>query len=112
MMDEVFKKHVARGDTVVAVLDPPRAGVHNSVIKAIRSCQYLDHVIFVACALKSSMQNLIDLMRPTSNKMQGSPFVANQALIVDLFPHTEHVEVIMEFTRQQTQLPFIEDATS
>ena len=100
-IDQVFKDHVSPGDIVVAVLDPPRAGVHNSVIKSLRACQSVNHVIFVAGALKSSMTNLLGLMRPTSKKGQGFPFVPSKATIVDLFPHTEHVEVVLEFERQK-----------
>lgn len=100
-MHGIFKYHVEPGDVVVAVLDPPRAGVHPSVIRSIRSCEALDHVIFIACAFKSSLPNFVDLSRPTTNKFGGFPFIPIQAIPVDLFPHTEHCELIVELERER-----------
>ncbi|KAJ3065883.1 tRNA methyltransferase 2, partial [Podochytrium sp. JEL0797] len=45
-MKEVFSKHVEEGDEVVAVLDPPRNGVHKSVIEAVRGCKGINRVVF------------------------------------------------------------------
>jgi tRNA (uracil-5-)-methyltransferase len=105
-MHEVIKNHVQKGDRVIAILDPPRAGVHNSVIRSIRNCKEIDHVIFVACSLKASMQNLVDLCRPTNNKFGGFPFMPSRALSVDMFPHTEHFEVLVQFIRQTADQNF------
>lgn len=101
-MDSIFKNHVGPNDTVVAVLDPPRAGMHPSVIKSLRGCSKIDHIIFVACAFKSSMQNVVDFCRPTSNKHAGLPFMPVQCKTVDLFPHTAMFEVIIELKRQKS----------
>ncbi|KAJ3320989.1 tRNA methyltransferase 2 [Boothiomyces sp. JEL0866] len=108
-MHDVFKNHVSRDDVVVAVLDPPRAGVYYSVIKSIRDIPTLKHVVFVACDLKQSTQNLIDLARPTSNKFKGHPFIPVQAIPLDLFPHTNHCEIIVELVRQEPKIAEIKD---
>ena len=42
-------KNIDPNDHVIAVLDPPRTGVHYSVIKSIRDTPKLKHLIFVAC---------------------------------------------------------------
>ena len=42
-------KNIDPKDTVIAVLDPPRTGVHYSVIRSIRDTPKLKHLIFVAC---------------------------------------------------------------
>ncbi|KAJ3272232.1 tRNA methyltransferase 2 [Terramyces sp. JEL0728] len=109
-MHGVFKDHVSKDDVVVAVLDPPRAGVYYSVIKSIRDIPTLKHVVFVACDLKQSSQNLIDLARPTSNKFKGHPFIPVQAIPIDLFPHTNHCEIIVELVRQEPKTAEIKDA--
>ena len=49
------------------------------------------------------MQNFIDLSRPTTNKFRGFPFIPKGAIPVDLFPHTEHCELIVEFEREKAE---------
>ncbi|KAI8370452.1 S-adenosyl-L-methionine-dependent methyltransferase [Radiomyces spectabilis] len=65
-----------QNDDVVAVLDPPR------------------------CDAKQALPNFISLCKPTSRRFTGAPFVPSRAVIVDLFPHTEHYELMVEFVRQ------------
>jgi tRNA (uracil-5-)-methyltransferase len=57
---EVFAKHVSPGDAVVAVLDPPRTGVSNSVIQAIRACNGIDRVIYISCDFSQAVGNAIE----------------------------------------------------
>ncbi|GES95671.1 tRNA (uracil-5-)-methyltransferase homolog A [Rhizophagus clarus] len=63
--------------TAVAVVDPPRAGVHKNVIKALHIC------------------------RPINKDFTGAPFKPVKAIGVDLFPHAKHVELIIEFRRNR-----------
>ncbi|KAG0167935.1 tRNA methyltransferase 2 [Apophysomyces sp. BC1034] len=88
-------------DAVVAVLDPPRSGVHSSVIRAVRESPQIEKVIYISCDAKQAMQNFIGLCRPTSNRFKGLPFRPLRAVSVDLFPHTEHSELLIEFVRIQ-----------
>ncbi|KAI8329111.1 S-adenosyl-L-methionine-dependent methyltransferase [Chlamydoabsidia padenii] len=88
-----------QNENVVAVLDPPRSGVHSSVIRAVRESSQIKKVIFISCDAKQAMQNFISLCRPTSNKYQGTPFKPNRAVTIDLFPHTNHAELMIEFVR-------------
>ncbi|KAJ1980504.1 hypothetical protein H4R34_002431 [Dimargaris verticillata] len=85
--------------SAVAVLDPPRAGVPKSVIASVRNCDKIDRIVFVACDFKLSMQNVIDLCRPTSNTYSGVPFRPVVAIPVDLFPHTKSCELVIELVR-------------
>ena len=39
------------------------------------------------------------LCRPTSNRFKGAPFRPSRAVSIDLFPHTEHCELLIEFVR-------------
>lgn len=39
------------------------------------------------------------LCRPTSNRFKGLPFRPVRAVSVDLFPHTDHCELMIEFER-------------
>ncbi|KAG1505197.1 hypothetical protein G6F46_010512 [Rhizopus delemar] len=85
-----------RNEEVVAVLDPPRNGVHSSVIRAVRESSQIKKVIFISCDAKQAMQNFIG---PTSNRFKGLPFKPSRAVSIDLFPHTEHCELMVEFIR-------------
>ncbi|KAA3675827.1 uncharacterized protein DEA37_0008659 [Paragonimus westermani] len=68
-----------RDSTVVAVVDPPRSGLHFSHF--------------------SGYSVSFSFVRPTSNRFQGAPFVPLLAEPVDLFPQTRHIEVILLLQR-------------
>ncbi|ORX71692.1 Trm2 tRNA methyltransferase 2-like protein A [Anaeromyces robustus] len=97
-MKGVFNK-IGRDEEVVAVLDPPRTGVHVSVIQAIRECAGLKHLIYVSCDANAAIQNFIDLCRPTSNKYKNNYFKPVRARPFDLFPQTRHCELVIDFKR-------------
>lgn len=58
-MRTVFSKHVGPNDEVIAVLDPPRAGVHSSVIAAVRGCKQLSRLIYVSCNANAAKGNFV-----------------------------------------------------
>jgi len=39
------------------------------------------------------------LTKPASGKYTGAPFKATNGFAVDLFPHTEHCELVVRFAR-------------
>ncbi|CAH8481708.1 unnamed protein product [Dicrocoelium dendriticum] len=84
---------------IVAVVDPPRSGLHNVVIQCLRRCARLQRIVFVSCDLDAAAKDFIDFARPTSNRFVGAPFVPVVAKAVDLFPQTRHVEVILLLQR-------------
>lgn len=45
------------------------------------------------------MQNWIDVSRPCSKTLKGEPFVLKEAAAVDMFPHTDHIEMVLLFER-------------
>jgi tRNA (uracil-5-)-methyltransferase len=101
-VEKVIEKVIAsipEGQSIVVVLDPPRSGVHNSVIKAIRRCPRICRVVYVACNPEAAAGNFIDLTRSTTNGMPGIPFNLRRGVAVDLFPMTEHCELVLQFHR-------------
>jgi tRNA (uracil-5-)-methyltransferase len=84
---------------VVAVCDPPRAGMHPTVIRAIRMCSAISHLVFVSCDPSGLIGNAVHLCRGVSKNFAGVPFVPVTARAVDMFPHTEGVETIVVFER-------------
>jgi len=83
----------------VAVLDPPRSGAHTNVLKAIRKCEGLKRLVYVSCSQKVLPNDLAQLCRSESNTMVGTPFRPVQAIAVDMFPHTEHCELVVLLER-------------
>lgn len=69
------------------------------VIHQIRKQQGLKHLIYISCNISGAGQNVLDLLRPTSKRLKGDPFRLVKALPVDLFPHTDHCELVLVFER-------------
>ncbi|MGH0183059.1 UNVERIFIED_CONTAM: hypothetical protein FKN15_011149 [Acipenser sinensis] len=82
--------------SLVAIVDPPRAGLHPKVILAIRRAEHLKRLVYVACNAKAAMNNFIE---SPSNRVKGSPFRPVRAMAVDLFPQTMHCELLLLFER-------------
>ncbi|KAK3576133.1 hypothetical protein CHS0354_043100 [Potamilus streckersoni] len=89
-----------KSSEVIAVVDPPRAGLHPNVIRAIRRSPFVNRLVYVACNANAALTNFLDLMRPVSKRLKGNPFVPVKALPVDLFPHTKHCELLVLFERE------------
>lgn len=104
----------AEKSSLVAIVDPPRAGLHAEVCKALRACLPLRRLIFVACHAPSFVTNAVALCRPPSTSFQGAPFVPKQAYALDLFPHTPHCELIVLLERAEDEAndaKVVEEAT-
>lgn len=82
------------------MLDPPRAGIHKSVIGAIREYYSIKKLIYVSCSPESASSNWHDLCVPSSKRFPGVPFRLSRAMPVDMFPQTNHCEMVLEFTRE------------
>ena len=84
---------------LVAIVDPPRAGLQAEVLKALRACLPLTRIIYVSCHAPSFVANAVPLCRPTSTSFAGAPFVPAKAFGLDLFPHTPRCELIVLLER-------------
>ena len=88
-------------DDVVAIVDPPRAGLHRNVLTALRRENRLKRLVYVSCNAKTMADNAIELCAPQGEDGNGGgvPFRPVKALALDLFPHTDHVEAILLLER-------------
>ncbi len=84
---------------LVAIVDPPRAGLHDSVLKAMRACLDLKRILYVSCHAPSFIKNAVVLCKPPTNALKGAPFQPVRAFPLDLFPHTEHCELVVLLER-------------
>ncbi|XP_061188438.1 tRNA (uracil-5-)-methyltransferase homolog A-like [Saccostrea echinata] len=86
-------------EDVVAIVDPPRAGLHTQVIRALRNSPFLKKIVFVSCNPRGAMNNFVDLVRQPSKKMRGQAYRPVKAVPVDMFPQTKHCELVILFER-------------
>ncbi|KAJ3706150.1 hypothetical protein LUZ61_009855 [Rhynchospora tenuis] len=117
------KQH--RFKNVVAIVDPPRVGLHPTVIKALRTHPGIRRLVYISCNPDSLVANAIELCTPTSDKPEKNKgnkgwrnmssaglarhrtksmpnsehFRPVRSMAVDLFPHTNHCEMVMLFQR-------------
>ncbi|HOZ19995.1 MAG TPA: 23S rRNA (uracil(1939)-C(5))-methyltransferase RlmD [Bacteroidales bacterium] len=75
----------AEGHPRVVVLDPPRAGVHENVLKVLLNTAP-EKIIYVSCNPATQARDLA-LLQPAYRITHVQP--------VDMFPHTHHVENIV-----------------
>lgn len=84
---------------LLAVVDPPRAGLHQKAIKLIRRTEALTRMVFLSCDPQAARENFLSLSRPASKTYWGDPIVPVRAVAVDMFPHTPHCELVIYFER-------------
>lgn len=112
---------------VVAIVDPPRAGLHPTVIKALRTHPRIRRLVYISCNPETLVANAIELCTPSPDKTakgnnkknwgwrhmssaglarhramsmpNSEPFQPIKAMAVDIFPHTPHCELVMLLER-------------
>ena len=110
ILGQLIKNEASEGNQnrrLVAIVDPPRAGLHPKAVTALRAATEIHTLIYVCCDAKAAMQSLINLGKPPSNTYRGDPFIPRRVVPVDLFPHTPHIEIVIMFER----MPLIEMAS-
>jgi len=97
----VSREYSYEYDDVVAVVDPPRAGLHKNVLHALRAETRLRRLVYVSCNPESMASNCADLCTPQGPRGDsgGAPFRPVRAMAVDLFPHTPHCEAVLLLER-------------
>jgi tRNA (uracil-5-)-methyltransferase len=96
-------KHTSPGDDIVAIVDPPRGGVHRQAATVLRVTAGIRRMVYISCAPQGLAGNLNRFVAPPSNSARTLPFIPTSATPVDLFPHTPHCELVVAFDRQQVQ---------
>ena len=80
---------------VVAIFDPPRAGMHPSVLCAVRSMPQIRRIVYISCDQQALVRDCPSLMKEPTKKFRGTPYVIDGTFGIDLFPHTPHVEMVV-----------------
>ncbi|KAK1309351.1 Zinc finger CCCH domain-containing protein 24 [Acorus calamus] len=116
---------VGQFKNIVAIVDPPRVGLHPIVIKTLRTHPRLRRLVYISCKPESLVGNAIELCTPSADKPDknknnrgwrsmsatglarhrmksmpnSEPFKPVRVMAVDLFPHTSHCEMVMLLER-------------
>ncbi|MFA6825166.1 MAG: 23S rRNA (uracil-5-)-methyltransferase RumA, partial [Bacteroidales bacterium] len=84
ILDEDFVKENGKPDIIIT--DPPRAGMHPSVVEQLLNIE-AKKIIYISCNPATQARDVNMLMEKYS---------VNRIQPVDMFPHTQHVENIIE----------------
>lgn len=88
------------GQKVVVIANPGRAGLRSSVISTIRETHQVGKLVYIACKpAGDALKNFFHLTLGSSPNNPGSPLLPMNAIPVDMFPQTDHVELVMTFER-------------
>lgn len=114
---------LTKEDQVVAIVDPPRAGLQTKAIQQLRNARNIKRLVYISCSPSQVIKNFVDLCKNCSKTMRGGkqsiilsrrlihksfltlfldPFVPKVAVAVDLFPNTPHCELVVLFEREST----------
>lgn len=94
MKDILTDDFIARyGRPDIIITDPPRAGMHPDVVKVILNAAP-DKIVYVSCNPATQARDLA-LLNPEYRVAQVQP--------VDMFPHTPHVENVVQLIKRDKQ---------
>ncbi|MDE6559662.1 MAG: 23S rRNA (uracil(1939)-C(5))-methyltransferase RlmD [Muribaculaceae bacterium] len=87
LTDEFIAQH---GKPDVMIVDPPRAGMHENVVKVIMNAAP-KVIVYVSCNPATQARDLA---------MMDSLYEVTDVQPVDMFPHTHHVENVVRLVRR------------
>lgn len=87
LTDDFVQKH---GCPDVMIIDPPRAGMHEDVVKVILNAQP-KRLVYVSCNPATQARDLA---------MLDEKYSVEEVQPVDMFPHTQHVENVVALQRR------------
>ena len=100
--DEV--KNIPRSIPVVAVVDPAREGLHGIVVKTLRVNEKIQRLVYVSCNPTGTLvRDAAMLCAPPTKRYPGRPFKITSAQPVDMFPLTNHCEMILTLDRMSKE---------
>lgn len=91
MKDILTDDFVARhGRPDVMIIDPPRAGMHEDVVKVILKASP-ETIVYVSCNPATQARDLA---------LMDKDYIVTDVQPVDMFPHTQHVENVVRLKRR------------
>jgi len=90
ILNEDFIRTNGKPDVIIT--DPPRAGMHEDVVKAILLASPFK-IVYVSCNAATQARDIL---------MLSPDYEISAVQPVDMFPHTHHVENVVLLTRKQS----------
>eukprot|EP00501_MAST-03F_sp_TOSAG23-6_P001339 GSMAST32.ASY1.ANO1.1388.1 assembled CDS len=81
----------------IAIVDPPRAGLHRKALNAIRNCSAIRRIVYISCNPESLIQTSKRIK--LDDGVAPLPFVPIKVQPVDMFPQTPHCETVVLLER-------------
>lgn len=88
ILTDAFIAEHGRPDVIIT--DPPRAGMHEDVVKVIMNAEPA-RIVYVSCNPATQARDL---------EMMMEKYTITAVQPVDMFPHTHHVENVVQLTRR------------
>ena len=88
ILNESFVKKYGRPDVIIT--DPPRAGMHEDVVNVILHAEP-ERIVYVSCNPATQARDLALL---------DAKYQVTKVQPVDMFPHTQHVENVVQLCRR------------
>ena len=85
--EEFIRTH---GKPDVIITDPPRAGMHEDVVKAILAAEP-ERIVYVSCNAATQARDL---------SLLDEKYRVTAVQPVDMFPHTHHVENVVRLEKR------------
>jgi len=97
---EAARKQLRMGGGTIAIVDPPRAGLHRRVLRTLRLSKDIKYLVYISCNPTGSFKNdCLSLCRLPHKQRPGYAFKPVKCVPVDMFPHTDHCELVMLFEK-------------
>lgn len=90
LTDDFILQH---GRPDVIITDPPRAGMHEDVVRTILRAAP-ERIVYVSCNPATQARDLAMLV-------EGGDYAVRKSRAVDMFPHTHHIENVVLLERLQ-----------
>lgn len=74
----------------VVILDPPRAGLHDSALADVMRIQP-QHIVYISCGYKNFAREMVTLR---------DVYDVEHIRAIDMFPHTPHVELVTSLRKR------------
>lgn len=90
-------------ENVVAIVNPNRGGFRNSIITMLREMDCIKKLVFVSCKPEGdALRNFVHIILPFRpiDEILGEPYLPIAATPIDLFPQTNHCELVFYFSRE------------
>lgn len=76
---------IGENESIVAIVDPPRAGLQTKSIIQLRNSKKIKKLVYVSCSPAQCVKNYVDLCKNSSKMLKGDPFVPKLAAIVGMY---------------------------